>query len=282
MLEAKQLKSGEALFKVKRKRIWEIDALRGFCILLMIFDHAMFDFGSLNNWFSNFYQIDNAFFKFINDFAIYNYWSENWRITIRIIVVCAFLFLSGISGIFSKNNVLRFVKLAAAAIVLSLVTIMVDDIANLGVTIIFGILHCLALSVLIYTILKIIGKQYAKYAYFGVGLLLIIYGMTFDFYNIKVYGGDINASQFFEIVLGLKGYGADYFGVFPYTGVFLMGAYAGEVLYSRKTSLVPFLDGKWHKPLTFIGRNTIWVYLFHQPVVLGLVALAAMLVGYRF
>ena len=39
-------RSAEAL-KPRRNRIWELDFLRGVCVLLMIFDHFMFDVGDI-------------------------------------------------------------------------------------------------------------------------------------------------------------------------------------------------------------------------------------------
>ena len=274
--------SGNPLYPVKRKRVWEIDFLRGFCILLMIFDHAMFDFAMLPSFAWNYWKVDNAFFSFMVRFADY-YWTAEWRIAIRMAVVSLFFLLSGISGIFSKNNGIRTIKLAAAAIVLSCATLLIDSLSpEMGLGILFGVLHCLALSVFLYTVIRWWSGRYAVYFFMAFGLVLVLLGFTFDIHNLPVIAGTPSAKDFLLLVLGKVGYGGDYFGLIPYTGIFLFGAAAGEIWYSRRTSLLPDLDGNWNKPLCFIGRNTIWVYLAHQPLVLALLVLFGMLAGYRF
>ena len=37
----------QTLKNKKAKRVWEVDFLRGFCMLFVIWDHLMFDFGFL-------------------------------------------------------------------------------------------------------------------------------------------------------------------------------------------------------------------------------------------
>lgn len=279
MQTSKEYRRGEALYLKKGKRVWEIDFLRGFCIILMIFDHFMFDIGSLDLWFSNFWQASSEFMQTFYFFAI-DYWSSTLRIFVRIIVISIFLFLSGISGVFSRNNISRALKLCMAAIALSCATIALDQIGNFGVTIIFGVLHCLAISVLVYTLLKYALKHRAKYAFLGFGILIMLYAATFNFYYLPYVNEPLSLKDLMGVVLGFKAFGADYFGLIPYLGVFLMGAYCGEVFYANKTSHLPMLDGKWNRPLCFIGRKTLWVYLLHQPAVLAIIIVIGLFLGF--
>lgn len=265
-------------------RVWEVDALRGLCILLMVVDHALFDLSALPTVFPNFYLVDNPVFTFLSDFAYYDYWMATWRIVLRLGVVALFLLLSGISGTFSHNNLLRAGKLSAAAVALSCITLLIDDIAKADIGILFGILHCLALSVLLYTAVKAWAGAWARWFFLGLGLLLTALALTYDFYFVPLLSKEeaLTVGGFLRLVTGAAGYGGDYFGMVPYTGIFLLGAYLGESVYVSRTSLLPKLDGAWHRPLTFVGRRTLWVYLLHQPVLIVVIGLLALLAGYRF
>jgi uncharacterized membrane protein len=84
-----------------------------------------------------------------------------------------------------------------------------------------------------------------------------------------------------EIIWGSKGFGADYFSVL-WIGFALIGAFIGELCYRERKSLLPKLDRGWHKPLTWLGKNTLWAYLIHQPIILGVLVGVCLLLGYRF
>ncbi|MDR2202435.1 MAG: DUF1624 domain-containing protein [Clostridiales bacterium] len=263
--------------KVKKERVWEIDFLRGVCILLMVADHIMFDLWQFPYWVANFDGVNNAFFNKAAAFAE-NYWEWGVREAVRLVVVFIFLTLSGISCSLSRSNDKRLIKLAAAALLLSVVTLSADAVMNLGVSIVWGILHIMAFSLLVYVLLKKVFPN--KYLYLGIGAALIAVGLTPPF-TAAPYSYDITFKSFFEAVLGTLYLGADSYGIAPYTGIFLVGAYLGEAFYSGKKSLLPALGGKWSKPVEFVGRNTIWVYLGHQVLVFTLVMAIGLMCGYK-
>lgn len=279
----------EKIIRKKTSRIWEMDFLRGVCILLMVFDHAMFDFMYVPYWVTNYRAVEPGFVDKMSVFAD-EYWRSSIRRAVREFVVYTFIVLSGISCALSRSNIKRLIKLAAAALVLTLVTGIVDEIADMGVFILFGILHTIALSLLIYILLGKIWDN--KYLFLVVGLALIIIGLSIDYINkpyfsegIRITDPKLSSFSFkglMQLIIGISDYGADSYGIVPYTGVFLAGAFFGRVLYADKHSLVPYLNGVWQKPVSFVGRNTIWVYLLHQPVVLGIILLICRSAGYTF
>ena len=57
--------------------------------------------------------------------------------------------------------------------------------------------------------------------------------------------------------------------------VFMFGKKKKKIFYETKTSLLPKLDGKWNKPLLFMGRYTIWFYLGEPVVVYGILMLVS-------
>ena len=66
---------------------------------------------------------------------------------------------------------------------------------------------------------------------------------------------------------------ADYMPLFPWLGVFLIGCVIGRLCYKDKKTLFT-AKGKVMtaiaRPVEFIGRHSLVIYLFHQPVIYGL------------
>ena len=59
----------------------------------------------------------------------------------------------------------------------------------------------------------------------------------------------------------------DYFPLFPWFGIFLVGAALGKSLYAARRSLIP-----GRLPVTFVnlaGRHSLLIYIVHQPVILA-------------
>ena len=87
--------------------------------------------------------------------------------------------------------------------------------------------------------------------------------------------------NYLKIAVGVASGGSDWDPLLPWVGVVLIGGVIGETFYAKKVSLLPKLDGKWNKPINYVGRHTIWIYLFHQPILVGLLYLILYLIGYR-
>ena len=101
-------KRSNGLAPKSRERIWELDFLRGVCVLLMIFDHFMFDIAGLFDkaWIAtgkeNIIQIVELAQNYINNSTL--------RTTTQHIVVWIFALLCGISCSFSRSNLKRGVR----------------------------------------------------------------------------------------------------------------------------------------------------------------------------
>jgi len=271
----------------KRKRVWEVDFLRGVCILLMIVDHAMYNFFMLiPDLAANWNTVQNTFFEHMAQFSAW-YWVWNVRTVIRFTVVFIFLFLSGVSCSFTRSNGHRLRKLSMAAALVTLVTFTADGIADVGLSIAFGILHILAFSLLLYIIAKKLLPHRNFYLIIGAvitlaGFFLPVYGTTIPFWSAEMpHYFTLNAEVFSKILLGTATFGSDCYGILPYTGFFFLGAAAGEVFYPQKRSLFPKLDKRWHAAYSFVGRKAIWVYLTHQIAIVAVLILSAMAVGYH-
>ena len=67
----------------------------------------------------------------------------------------------------------------------------------------------------------------------------------------------------------------DYFPLLPNFGYFLVGVFIGRTAYKNKKTLMPFV--KDTNPIVrifgFLGRQSLWVYMIHQPLAYGVLYL---------
>jgi len=264
--------------KRKTNRIWELDFLRGFSIIMMVFDHTMYDLKNLPAWFGNYYSINNdvvqAAVKFAN-----NYWNSDLRAVGHWVFVGFFLLVSGISFTFSRNNFKRALKFLLFAILISVITFAGEALSGLNIAIFFGIIHMFAVSTLITLILRKIWNNDLFILILGISA--VAYGIWFGWQSVP-YLAELTFANFWMVIVGIRGYGADFFGIFPYVGVIMIGTVIGNTLYKNRMSLLPHLDGKWNLPFVFTGTHSLAVFILHQPIVFDLIAVIAMLLGYRF
>lgn len=277
-----------ALYKDKRNRVWELDFLRGLAVIAMCFDHLMCDFWLFDSWFSNFYEIENGFIKWITDFAT-TYWRSGYdtdpgfRFWAHYIFVYLFLFLVGTSCAFSRDNTKRGAQLSVVALAFTGVSMLLRKMGILEDGIIFGILDCIALSILCASAVDIATKKYKLlniYLPIVLGTVIIAVGISKQFWTIE-WDRAFDSSHLIEYIMGTRAYGDDWFGLFPYVGAVLMGMYFGKAAYSARRSLIPVLDGKWNKPFRFVGRHALLFYLAHQVLISGLILLLGICLGYK-
>jgi uncharacterized membrane protein len=173
-----------------------------------------------------------------------------------------FVFLSGISSNLSRNNFRRSFKYLAVALIITLVTYLFDPPS----TIFFGIIHCLGVSALIY---GLVFKKARPAFCLLLGILII--GLTGILPSLNKA---LSLESNWLLPLGIHSQdfaSFDYFPFIPWFGVFLTGVAAGRWLYSSKKSLIPRT-----LPENFInwcGRHSLLIYLFHQPVIIGILYL---------
>jgi uncharacterized membrane protein len=241
------------LIKKSNNRFWEIDFLRGIAVIMMIIFHLLYDL----NYF-DIYKID----LFSGYFLIY----LNFGATIFLLLVGISLSLS-----YSRSNkslakkelqskyIFRGLKIFALGLVITLVSWLYLTEGF----VIFGVLHCIGLSIILaYPFLRF------RYLNLALGSVLIFVGIvlknfTFDF-NWLIWLG-FSPSQFYTI---------DYFPLLPWFGVVLIGIFLGNVLYPNFKRMFKLRELGQQKAVSmfcFLGRYSLIIYFIHQPILLALI-----------
>lgn len=192
-----------------------------------------------------------------------------WRLFARAIAG-SFLFIVGVSLVLATRNgfrrgptMRRLAMIVAAAAAVSLVTYFTSP----NSFIFFGILHHIAVA-------SVLGLAFVNAPVLLVGAASVASFLL----PTLLTGGVFDAPAF--IWLGLASYlprTDDFVPVFPWFGVVLAGIFAARVSPRIWPEGLP--DGglarRTPRALLWAGRHSLLIYLVHQPVLFGLVALAA-------
>lgn len=234
------------------KRSWEIDALRGVAVILMILFHFLFDlkFFGKENW-GGVRDLPQAFWDWFSGF-----------------IATLFLFVVGISAHlrFQKDRGHRWhhsirssVKILAGAACVTTASILF----NPELPIYFGILHCIGIMVLI---LPLCANLHISNLLGGFGVIAL--GTWFL--------NEVHAATPVLLWLGIRPSPypmGDYFPLIPWGGIALVGLFTSQFFHlpSRQSILGKKMgSGPLARFLCFLGRHSLLIYLIHQPIVLGL------------
>lgn len=228
-----------------QKRIWELDALRGLCILGMVVIHLVYDLVELYG------LID---WEYPLAYRLLQQWGG-----------VLFLLISGISVTLGQHHIRRGLMVIGGGLLCTAVTALMYflNFADSGIIIYFGVLHCLGVCMLLWHpcrkapvwLLSVLG-------FVLVGLGLWLYGLS-------------GTGTAWLIPLGLTPEGfrsSDYFPLLPHFGFFLLGAVLGKTVYRQKKTLLPKVNDQ-NPILRFLrwcGTQSLWIYLLHQPVLSGI------------
>jgi uncharacterized membrane protein len=240
-----------------------VDAARGVAIAMMVVYHLTYDLEYFGG-----YDIESTS----------GFWARFADATAG-----AFLLLVGVSLVISYSRasagapdrslfgkyMLRGIRILAYGMALTVVFL----VFGMGV-VAFGILHLIGVSIILaYPLLKY------RYANLFLGLSIIAVGVY-----IRLEGFSSESPWLLPFgVVPENLVMPDYRPLLPWFGVVLLGVFAGNVLY-RNGNRPALFAGKAPsaaRPLLPLGRNSLFIYLIHQPIlILLLAALGVIEVGF--
>ncbi|MCH5153186.1 MAG: DUF1624 domain-containing protein [Clostridiales bacterium] len=259
----------------KRERIWEVDFVRGLMILFVVWDHFMWDvyYGFRSDY-------NTALFQWLYKLGS-AYYSGALRNVTHDVFVTMFVLTSGVSCSFSRSNGKRAIKMCAFAILFSVVTYVISAVIKEELTIYFNVIHVVALSVLLYTVIEWIWSKLTKnwqknifgVIFFAITMTALVLGHCAKYMHVNWLNLIFGESEWRNAVIRKFMYGGDYLSFLPDFGWFLVGVVLGKAIYRERKSIFPSVNPKYVSPVTFCGRRSLWVYFISQVVMYGLIYL---------
>ncbi len=237
---------------MSKTRIWELDAFRGLCILGVIAVHTVFDL----RYFARLSFSLHPLFQAVMDYG-----------------GVLFVLLSGVCVTLGSHSVRRGLAVLACGLLITAVTegMIALGLAGAEMHIYFGILHLLGVCMLLYPLYRRLPTW--ALAFLGAGIVVLGYW----FRTITV-----SPRWLFPLGLCAPGFTAgDYFPLAPHLGWYMLGTVLGRTAYRERRTLLPRVPADC-APLRFLrwcGRQSLWIYLAHQPVVYGILTLIMTLRG---
>ncbi len=228
-------------------RFAELDILRGIAISMVVIFHLFFDLDYLG-------IIENGMYE------------GAWLIFQRT-AATLFVLAAGISIVLSESRnregYLHHARRALFLGIIALVITVATWIYPHDGFIIFGILHFLALSILI-------APLFFRFRAWNALIALFVIAAGFSLWQVD---------SPYLVWLGLTYpgfYTLDYFPLLPWFGVFLVGVSIAYGLYSNNTRRFDLKINEKNtlvRFLSYLGRNTLLIYLVHQPVIIAILLL---------
>ncbi len=228
--------------KSPKKRYWEIDFVRGVALIMMILSNLVTDL------------------QFFLGFTAYErFWWYFARLTASLFVSISgvSLWISHFKSHSLEKYLYRFVRLFGLGVVITFVTFALLEKG----TIYFGVLHFLGLASLLslpFYRFKEKNIFFALFFLFGSEFVQKIKSETLILLPLG-----ITPENFFTL---------DYFPIFPWFGIFLIGLTVGSILYPHGERRVKLRNPSFFlvRGICLIGRHTLLVYLIHQPILVSL------------
>ncbi len=236
--------------KIKKERIWELDAFRGICIIGVVIVHFIFDL-------TYFLNVD------VKTPELFNFIQENGGVL--------FIILSGICVTLGHKFLMRGIIVFFSGLAITWVTYVMYllKFAGKDIIIYWGVLHLLGACMMLYGLLKKIPTPVLPV----IAAALIISG-----YIIANKTYDLTGFSKIFVIFGFMFPGfttGDYFPLLPHLGWFVLGIFIGRTLYKKKKTLFPRFPYRSVpvRIFSFLGRHSLIIYLLHQPLISIIISL---------
>lgn len=244
-------------------RVHGYDVIRGLAVISMVGFHFCYDLATLKGasipWFRPPFQ-------------------DVWRASIS----WTFLIVAGVMCSYSRSNLRRGVRYLVLALVIFAVTI----IAAVDTPISFGIIYCMGASTLCAWALDSVGafprgpRGLALSALVFAMLFVLCLGVPSGTIGFAPFGGPflrltrVPYDSGFLSWLGFPGphfSSGDYYPPLPFSLLYLSGVSLGRLFRSIGTPR--WLRRLSCRPIEWVGRHALPVYVLHQPILLAITLL---------
>src|SRR5215216_3593314 len=232
----------------KEQRFWEVDAARGVAIAMMAVYHLVYD---LDNFGGYGIESTSGFWAYFADAT-----------------ASAFLVLVGISLAisYSRGGSLfgKYLRRGLRIFAYGMALTIVFFVLGMGI-VAFGILHLIGVSIILaYPLLRYrLPNLFLGILVFAVGAYMMAQDVSSESPWLLPFG-----------VVPENLFMPDYRPLLPWFGVVLLGLFAGNVLYGdgKRPAVVAKRAPVVARPLLPLGRNSLFIYLIHQPILIALLA----------
>lgn len=247
----------------KRPHYGLLDTVRGVCILSMVAYHGMYDLVDI-------FGLPSAWYTGLPGYI----WQQS--------ICWTFILLSGMCWQLSRRHVKRGLLLVGCGAAITLITWLVMPSQR----ILYGVLNLLGLSALLLIPLDKVFRKIPAWA--GLVGALLLFALTknvsrgsLGFEGLVLcrlprwlYATDLLA------VVGFPSpsfWSTDYFPLLPWFFLFCAGYFLWSLL--DKSPRVKELLRPGLRPLSFLGRHSLAIYLIHQPALMAVFSVLGRIAG---
>ena len=240
-----------------------LDTVRGLCILSMVAYHGMYDLVDI-------FGLPSAWYTGLPGYI----WQQS--------ICWTFILLSGMCWQLSRHHVKRGLLLVGCGAAISLIT----WLAMPSQRILYGVLNLLGLSALLLIPLDKLFRKVPAWA--GLGGALLLFALTKNVSRGSLGFEGLVLCQlpswlYVTDLLAVAGFpspgfwSTDYFPLLPWFFLFCAGYFLWRLLSQSERAKERLASGV--RPLSFLGRHSLIIYLAHQPVLMGVFLAVGQLAG---
>jgi uncharacterized membrane protein len=242
--------------KTSSDRFWEIDFLRGIAILMMIIYHVIFDLNYFGFASTDLNSLPGLIFLY-----------PIGTLFLLLVGISLTLSYARVQDSFTPNQLrIKYLKRGSSIFGLGLLITMVTWIYPHEGFIVFGVLHCIGLSILLaYPFLRLRNLAVLFGLFCIISGIILRLTIIVDFPWLLWLG--FVPRQFYTL---------DYFPLLPWYGVVLIGVFLGNTLYKNYSQVITIPNYSRFiivSTFCFLGRHSLLIYLLHQLIIIGMIYL---------